>query len=434
MDTVKKENHLRIYGMPWPFFLVGTAIMLLGMFFEILPDNLLTAWVFASFFGFFLMWLGNRTKLFRTIGASSLFAMLIPAILVATGIIPESVTDILSNFFSGYSFLDVFVAALMTGSILGIDATLLKKALLRYLIPMLSALLFALVAAGLLGEVLGYGAKDAVLNIALPICGSGTGAGAVPMAQIYERTLGGNTGDYMSALVPAVTIANLLCVFIASFYNATGKNPDKPFKGYSGQGQIMRISTDFTVSDEKQEPPSHEKMIVGLLMSGTFYMCGILLNALLWSDIHPYAWTCILLVAYKLSGKCPQYLSSCAGDWYNFIGTYGTPPMLVAVGISLINLQELLFVVSNPSYLLIIVVVTVVIALVAGLVGYLLGMNFVEISLTAGLCMANSGGGGDVAVLGAAQRMNLMPFAAISSRIGGSIILIVASFCSQLFA
>lgn len=68
-----------------------------------------------------------------------------------------------------------------------------------------------------------------------------------------------------------------------------------------------------------------------------------------------------------------------------------------------------------------------------GFAGWLLKMNFIDASITAGLCMANSGGGGDIMVLGAAERLNLIPFAQISSRIGGSIILIVASLLARLF-
>ena len=63
----------------------------------------------------------------------------------------------------------------------------------------------------------------------------------------------------------------------------------------------------------------------------------------------------------------------------------------------------------------------------AGLIGKLVGFYPVEAAITAGLCMANMGGTGDVAVLSAADRMELMPFAQISSRLGGAIILILGS-------
>ena len=63
----------------------------------------------------------------------------------------------------------------------------------------------------------------------------------------------------------------------------------------------------------------------------------------------------------------------------------------------------------------------------AALVGRLVGFYPVEAGITAGLCMSNMGGTGDVAVLSAADRMELMPFAQISSRLGGAIILLLGS-------
>ena len=67
----------------------------------------------------------------------------------------------------------------------------------------------------------------------------------------------------------------------------------------------------------------------------------------------------------------------------------------------------------------------------AGLVGRWVGFYFIESAITAGLCMTNMGGTGDVAVLSACKRMQLMPFARISTSIGGALIIFLCGLLAS---
>lgn len=117
-----------------------------------------------------------------------------------------------------------------------------------------------------------------------------------------------------------------------------------------------------------------------------------------------------------------------AGDRYSLISYIGAPTILVCVSITTMDIPTILSALSNPVYLIMTIVVTLFAEIGAGIGGYLVKMYFIESAIAAGLRMANAGGSGDVAILGAANRLNLMPFTQISSWIGGAIILLIASF------
>ena len=87
----------------------------------------------------------------------------------------------------------------------------------------------------------------------------------------------------------------------------------------------------------------------------------------------------------------------------------------------------------TPEYLILVAIVVIGAVVGSGVVGRLVGLYPIEASITAGLCMANMGGTGDVAVLMAANRMELMPFAQISSRLGGALIILLASALVPMF-
>ena len=86
----------------------------------------------------------------------------------------------------------------------------------------------------------------------------------------------------------------------------------------------------------------------------------------------------------------------------------------------------------TPEYLLICVEIILTVAVCAAVFGKLVGFYPVESAITAGLCTNSMGGTGNIAVLSAADRMGLIPFAQMATRLGGALILIVSSFLVRI--
>jgi Na+/citrate or Na+/malate symporter len=312
------------------------------------------------------------------------------------------------------------VMGLICGSILTMNRKLLIRAGLLYLIPIFAGMLFAFIFAGLIGAVTGFGWRQAIMFIALPIMGGGTSAGAVPTSQLYGASLSQDSGYYLSLLMPAVVMGNVLAIVGGGLLDRLGKAAPK----LTGNGVLMS-GVDLSEEKPAAEPIQQGYLGMGFILSGIFAALGVLISKFV-PAIHYYAWTIILVAIVKVSGLFPKALEVQMAQWYDFILKVTLPAVMFGIGCVYTDLS-----VVKESFSIIyfvIVVVTVLGAMLgSGLFGKLLGFYPVESMLTAGLCMANMGGTGDVATLGAAKRMELMPFAQISSRIGGALIIIIAS-------
>ena len=64
----------------------------------------------------------------------------------------------------------------------------------------------------------------------------------------------------------------------------------------------------------------------------------------------------------------------------------------------------------------------------------LVKFNFVEVAIVPGLVKPDTGGSGDLSVLSGSERMHLMPFAAITNRIGGTLVLFLTSLMVPMLA
>ena len=82
----------------------------------------------------------------------------------------------------------------------------------------------------------------------------------------------------------------------------------------------------------------------------------------------------------------------------------------------------------TPAALIIIVLAVLGAYIGAIIFGQLFGLWGYEAGITAGLCCCNIGGSGDLAVLTAGDRMSLLAFSSISTRIGGALMVVWIGF------
>ncbi|WP_071431141.1 2-hydroxycarboxylate transporter family protein [Angelakisella massiliensis] len=429
----KKSSGLELFGMPWPMFLVLTAIVLLSAFLGTLPNNMIGGFSFMIVTGTILSYIGDHLPIVKTyLGGGPIVVIFGSAALLYFGLIGEGTVEVVNNFMKNSNFLDFYIAALITGSILGMNRKLLINAAVRYLPAIIGGVICALGLAYIVGTLIGYGGEQAMFFVAIPIMGGGMGAGAVPLSQIFASETGQSAESLLSVMVPAVALGNALAIVFGGLLDRLGKK--KP--SLSGEGQLMvnRINDSSDADRENLKDTmaiTMRNLGIGLLMSTAFFNIGTIIGKFV-PAIHSYAWMILAVAAMKILGLVPEKFEICCHQWFNFMMSNLTSALLIGVGITYTDLGEVLSAFSGAYVIL--VFVTVVGAVIgSAVVGRLVGFYPIESSITAGLCMANMGGTGDVAVLSAAGRMNLMPFAQISSRIGGAFMLLLSSFLLRLF-
>lgn len=95
-------------------------------------------------------------------GGGSVFAIFASAAIATFGILPEYVVKSTENFVSNMGFWDFYIAALITGSILGMNRNLLMKASVRFIPVALISMVVSFFAVGLVGMLIGNGFANSV--------------------------------------------------------------------------------------------------------------------------------------------------------------------------------------------------------------------------------------------------------------------------------
>ena len=420
------------------------GIALVAMFGDYLPSNTVGAFAILYTLGIALGWIGDRIPVWNTyIGGGSILAFLGSAYLVYVGIIPEATIETVKIFMDTTDFLDLFIAVLITGSILSVNRKLLLKAFAGYLPAILAGIVGAILLGMVGGLLVGVEPARVATEYVLPIMGGGTGAGAIPMADIYANATGNDPAKWLSFGLSILTIANIIAIMAAGVLNKIGELSFG--KALTGNGELIRNAEDISELEDKEEIKVTQRDIAcGLILACAFYVAGNILSKVvqipeftlfgstLKIDIHRFAWMVVLVAIANIAGVIPAELRVGANKLQGYFSKQFLLVIMCGVGIALTDLGELIAAFTFGNVLIAALIVIGAI-LGSGLVGWLVGFYPIETAITAGLCMANRGGSGDLAVLGAAKRMELISFAQISSRLGGGLMLIIASVVFGIF-
>ena len=131
-----------------------------------------------------------------------------------------------------------------------------------------------------------------------------------------------------------------------------------------------------------------------------------------------------LTVVLKLGRLVSPSLERGAYSVYQFFRVGATYPLLFAIGVAMTPWQNLMAALHPANIVTIVATVTALMG-TGFATARLVGMYPIDVAIV-NACHSGQGGTGDVAILTASNRMRLMPFAQIATRIGGAITVTLA--------
>ncbi|MDT2732695.1 2-hydroxycarboxylate transporter family protein [Streptococcus parauberis] len=416
---------IKISGVSLPLYLGLLSILVIVIAMGKLPLNMLGITFMLILLGHLFYWIGQNLPIFKDyLGGGSVFTLLAAALLNTFGIIPKDVVTATGNFMQGWGFLDFYIAALICGSILGMNRNLLVKASARFIPISLITMVVGFFAVGGMGVLLGQGFGHSVLYISMAQMAGGVGAGIVPLSKIYANALHIAPGTVLNQLAPATTLGNLFAIIGAIFI-------DKAFANTKMNGHGVLIEVDKSELKNNDITLDATEIGVGLMLAFGLFLIGTILNAFI-PKIHSYAFMIIIVFILKATNAVPKRLENAVVSFNQVIMNNLTHAVLAGIGLAMMDLTKLASAMSW-QFLVLSLTSVVVMGIGAGLLGKLFGLFPVETAIGAGMINNSMGGTGNIAVLSAADRMEMMAFAQMANRLCGAIVLILGGILIRFF-
>jgi CCS family citrate carrier protein len=406
---------VRIGIVPAPLALAVAGLVAGFVALGQVPSDILSNIAVLAAGGFLCAEIGSRVPGLNRLGLAAILATFLPSWLAYAGLLPQPLVRSITTFTDQSNFLYLFIAAVIVGSILGMDRRVLITGFVKIFVPLITGSLAAFAVGCAVGTALGLGFTHTLFKVVAPIMAGGVGEGAIPLSIGYAALGGGKQGDLFAQVLPAVMLGSLTAILFAGLLNGLGKRrPD-----LTGEGRLQPGEEDLPLDApaDRTDAPSPQTVGAATVLVVTLFLAGALAQKL-WGWPAPVVMLA-LAVAVKLGRVATPDLERGAHANYRFFRACVTYPLLFAIGVAKTPWEKLIAAFNAPT----VITIAATVATLMGtgfVVARFVGMYPIEAAIV-NATHSGQGGTGDVAILTAADRMALMPFAQIATRIGGAI-------------
>lgn len=435
-------KNVRIVGLPLKYFIPVLIILLVSMWTGTFLNNVIGGVVFLMMVGGLLSWIGGAIPFVgQYLGGSVLLPLFGGSALVYFGLVPDYLLENLSGM-SSAGAINLFIIALIVGSIFSIDRKMLIETTKKIIPLILGSLLAAIVFMVIASLISGKGILEGVFMVGAPsfTAGSAGTLGIVP--EILGEALGEPAASFGGELFVYQNISNILCILAATVLNQIGQRRPE----LSGEGTLVKVEETEAVETEDIKSEVKEEIVeeepipmagnMGRLTSGLIMSLAMVLLGSIVEGILPFmnfiAWASVLAIAFKALGWVDDEQSENSALWQQFASNAFLPSILTLVGITSINLGELgtYFSLSN----LFIIAMGLIGALLGSyLVAKMVGFYPIDSMISIGANLPTIGVVGSIQTLTVSNRMDLMGFATVANRVGGAIMTVLLSITINFF-
>lgn len=417
---LKENRGLTFLNLPAPLFLILAVLLWVCFGFGWIPATSLSLFAFLVSIALPLTWIGNKTPILgKYLGFGALLTIFGPSLLVPLGYVNADMQAAIKSL-SNDILVPLNIGLLLCGSILGkLDRKVLLRSFLLYIPVIVLSMAATVAVVFVMSPILGYTTFDGVILTAFPCFSGGSGAPALYIpAMLSDAGLEG--GSFIGLMMAALTLSNVEAIVFSALLDTVGKA--KP--SWTGNGKLLRKG-EF----ETTQGPAKFDGNIGSLQGGFFVAAALFaLSQVIATLLKPIinlnyiVWLILLCLVLKMLNVIPKEIEEKIAWASDHCVGLVLPALMVGVGISTIDLVAVAQAMSLKFFLLVTIMVIAYVVF-SMLFGRLFGLYPVESGISVGCCSCNLGGTGDLICCQVAHRLDLYPFASISTRIGGAIAL-----------